>query len=193
MTINQAQETLKRWAMVWDFISDENPDVVISSAGDYVTNEAIEWIKLIKKYLPEANVRYTNVCKLTSLWIWTEHHSLTDSEFDEMFTEDKKVIFSYHWYANDVKKLVFWHEAATRFQIFGYEECGSTTTPLDMLIRNEVSRYHIAMNALKVIWSERDDLKESCTDLIIRIENKLKEHKKYILENWVDPDDLAEV
>jgi len=193
LTLEQSRELLRRWAMIWDFISDENPDVVLASAGDYVTNEMIEWINIIRKYLPEAKIRYTNVCKLTSLWIWTEHHSLSDWEFEEFFTEDKEIIFSYHGYANDIRKLIFGHAASERFTVYWYEESGSTTTPLDMLIRNEVSRYHVAINALKAISKSRTDLKESAIDLIIRLELKLENHRKYIIENWIDPENLNSV
>lgn len=193
LTIEQAKKSLEKWAMIWDFISDENPDVVISSAWDYITNEAIEWMKIIREYLPEAKLRYTNVCKLTSLWIWTENHSFSDEEFDSLFTKDKEIIFNYHGYANDIKKLIFWHKSSERFSVFWYEENGSTTTPLDMLIRNKVSRYHTAISSLKAISKSRKDLTSKAIILIEKIELKIKNHRKFIIKNWIDPENLNKI
>ena len=197
LTLAESKKQLKLWAWIWDFASDENPDIVFGSCWDYVTQEMLEWLNIMKTYLPEINVRYVNVCKLTALWIWTESHSLTDLEFDKLFTRDKDIIFSYHGYSQDIKKIIFWHEAAQRFYIEWYREEWSTTTPLDMMIRNWVSRYQVCINACERLlltkkW-QKSVVESKLKDLVKKLKKKLRDHRKYIIKEWIDPEDLNDL
>ena len=190
LSISEAKAQLKKWAWIWDFMSDKNPDIVFASAWDYVSAEMIEWLSILKEHIPEVKARYVNVCKLTAFWIWTEKWALSEKEFTDMFTKWKSVIFSFHGYANDIKKLLFWKVDIDRFKVFGYKEEWSTTTPFDMMIRNWVSRYQVVINACKELIKSKPGLKNKCVKLIKKLEITIKEHREYIIEYWVDPEDL---
>ena len=190
LSLSEAKKQLRIWASTWDFLSDKNPDIVLASAWDYVTWELLEWLKMIRKYLPEVKVRYVNVCKLTAFGIWTEKWALLLKDFEEIFTKDKKVIFSFHWYPNDIRKLLYWKNLHDRFEVHWYEEEWSTTTPLDMMVRNWVSRYHILKNVCLSLQKEKKILKSNTKEIILKIEKRLKFNKKFIIEKGIDPEDL---
>ena len=153
LTLDEARKQLKVGVGVWEWVhpGSKNPDVVIASAGDHVTVEAIEAVKILQKVAPEINVRYVNVSELTSLGIGDERHPLrlTEKEFAKYFTADKPIIFNFHGYPDVIKKLVWNHPSSQRFSIHGYMEEGTTTTPFDMHVRNRTSRFHLVMDAIQ--------------------------------------------
>lgn len=182
LTLKEAKSQLRVWAWVWHSISNNYPEIVLSSCWDYVTSEMMEAIKILRTFLPEIRLQYTNVTKITASWIWTEKQTLDSKQFNEMFTSDKPVIFSYSWYPQDIKKVLFGASHSERFTINGYQEEWSTTTPLDMMIRNWCSRYQICIQVCKLLSKPKS--------FINKLVDKLNKHREYIIEHWVDPDNL---
>jgi len=140
-------------ASVWEFASTNNgvdPDVVLVGCGCETTVEVMAAASLLRKDLPQLKVRVVNVTDL--LVLSTEHdhpHGLNTEMFEALFTPDRPVIFNFHGYPSAIKQLIFNRNNAQRFEIRGYIEEGTTTTPFDMCVQNETSRYHIAMSALR--------------------------------------------
>ncbi|MBI2638061.1 phosphoketolase family protein [Candidatus Peregrinibacteria bacterium] len=194
LTLDEARKQLKVGVGVWEWVhlGSKNPDVVIASAGDHVTVEAMAAVSLLKKLLPKLNVRYVNVSELTSLGIGDERHPLrlTDRQFEKYFTADKPIIFNFHGYPDAIKKLVFGHKSAQRFSIHGYCEEGTTTTPFDMHVRNQTSRFHLVMDAIAHVSKFRSDVAKAAPKIFKQLQKKLTAHQKYILKNGKDMPDI---
>ena len=110
---------------------------------------------------------------------------------NDYFTKDKPVIFNFHGYPETVKQMIFdYKDGNGRFSIYGYIENGSTTTPFDMQIRNHTSRWHLAMEAFRLMAGRGVLGKDKAEALIKKYERKLSEHKEYIIKNGVDPDEI---
>jgi len=114
-------------------------------------------------------------------------HALSDDSFENLFTKDKRIIINYHGYPRDVAGLVFGRKGAERIRIEGYREEGSTTTPFDMMLRNHVSRYHVAGEAVRgaALFNERIALRSM--ELSGELQGRIKSDHKYILEHGADP------
>ncbi len=190
LSVDEAREQLKTGFAIWGFASDENPDIVFSSMGDYVTKEMLAAIEMLKKEAPSLRIRYVNSMKLNGdtfgrLFKETEQHN-----FDYFYTKDKPVIFNFHGYPQTLKQLLFDYPGQTnRFKINGYIENGSTTTSFDMQIRNKTSRYDLVIQALEMI-NENIIIRERKESLITKYKKKLTDHRAFIIKNGVDPDDI---
>ena len=162
-----------RWA------SDDNPDIVLASSGDTPTLEVFAAYKLLKKYL-NINVRVVNVVDLMKLQSDRKHpHGLTNTEFNNIFTSNKPIIFAFHGYPNLIHELTYDRENKN-IHVHGYKEEGTITTPFDMRVLNEIDRYHLVLDALKYInVNNEKELKEYCL-------NMLDKHYFYIREYGVD-------
>src|SRR6185437_289827 len=126
--------------------SDEGgePDVVMACAGDVPTMEILAAVSLLRVHLPDLKVRVVNVVDLMTLQPHDEHpHGCTDSEFDALFTEDKPVIFAYHGYPWLIHRLTYRRTNHDNLHVRGYKEEGTTTTPFDMVVRNDLDRFHL--------------------------------------------------
>ena len=149
----EAEIHCRAGASVWGFCSTDEglrPDVVLVGIGTEVTFEVISAAALLRKIAPELRVRVVNVTDLMVLGPSGSHpHALSDDDFDHLFTQDRRIVINYHGYSRDVAGLVFGRRGADRMHVEGYREEGSTTTPFDMMLRNHVSRYHVAMGAVK--------------------------------------------
>lgn len=187
LTIEQAREGLKRGLMTWEFASDQNPDVVLAAAGDYMTKEALAAIDYIKKDLPEVKIRFVNIMELSAIGCMSDHIcKLSPEDFDSYFTPDKPVILNFHGSPEAIKPMFLHQKNAERFSAHGYIEHGSTTTPFDMHVRNETSRWHLAMEAIELMVQRGVVSEEQAKAFIDKCRDKLKEHKEYIKEYGVD-------
>jgi xylulose-5-phosphate/fructose-6-phosphate phosphoketolase len=153
LTLAEAKTHFDLGASVWDWAGNENPgddpDIVLASAGDVVTMESLAAAQILRERVPDLRVRFVNVVDIMSLTRPKDHpHGMTDRYFDELFTDDRNVIFAFHGYPGAVHQLVHGRPDADRFRARGFLDHGTTTTPFDMVVRNKVDRYHLTMDAL---------------------------------------------
>ena len=186
-----AEKEIERGIMIWDFASDENPDIVFAAAGDYLVKESLAAISLLKTDLPNVRVRFVNVVELCALGIGNSDCHAQENSFGDYFTYDKPVIFNFHGYPETLKPFLF--DAAhdhKRFAVFGYIENGSTTTPFDMHVRNNTDRYHLIQQAAKFLASSGVITEAEAATVIKKYDDKLTAHREYIEEHGVDMDEI---
>jgi xylulose-5-phosphate/fructose-6-phosphate phosphoketolase len=137
---------------VWEWASsdeDGDPDVVLAAAGDIPTLEALAAADLLRRNLPELKVRFVNVVDLMRLQPASEHpHGLSDSDFDALFTPDRPVIFAFHGYPWLIHRLTYRRRNHHNIHVRGYKEEGTTTTPFDMVMLNDLDRFHLVMDVI---------------------------------------------
>jgi xylulose-5-phosphate/fructose-6-phosphate phosphoketolase len=141
---------------IWDWASNDvnargtgEPDLVMACAGDIPTLEALAATAMVREYFPELKVRFVNVVDLMRLQPDTEHpHGLSDREFDSVFTTDKPVLFAYHGYPWLIHRLTYRRHNHDNIHVRGYKEEGTTTTPFDMVMLNDMDRYHLVMDVI---------------------------------------------
>ncbi len=165
---------------IWEWASNdkgEEPDVVMACCGDVPTLETLAAVELLRKNFPELKVRVINVVDLMTLQPKSEHpHGLSDKDFDKLFTKDKHVIFAYHGYPLLIHRLTYRRSNQERFHVRGYKEEGTTTTPFDMVVLNELDRFHLVgdvIDRVPGLGSRAAYVKQFLRD-------KLLDHKKYI-------------
>ena len=169
----------KEGLCVVDYLSDEDPDVVLVSSGDTPTLELFAAHNILKEFL-DIKIRVINVVDLYKLESNIKSpHGLTDLEYNEIFTLDKPIIFNFHGYPDLIHQLTY-KRYNKNLHVHGYMEEGTITTPFDQRVRNNIDRYHIALDVIKYVQNENNDkVKEYC-------ENMLKKHNEYIKEYGVD-------
>ena len=137
---------------IWDWASSDHgrePDVVIAAAGDVPTLEALAAVDLLRQHLPGLAVRFVNVVDLMRLQPATEHpHGLSEADFDAIFTPDRPVIFAFHGYPSLIHRLAYRRSNHARIHVRGYKEEGTTTTPFDMVMLNDLDRFHLVMDII---------------------------------------------
>ena len=137
---------------IWDWASsDDNgePDVVMACAGDVPTLETLAAVALLREHLPDLRVRVVNVVDLMRLQPTSEHpHGLSDTEFDDIFTVDRPIVFAYHGYPWLIHRLTYRRTNHPNLHVRGYKEQGTTTTPFDMVVMNDLDRYHLVMDVV---------------------------------------------
>ena len=137
---------------IWQWAStdlDRDPEVVLACAGDVPTLETLAAADLIREHMPQLGVRFVNVVDLMRLQQPAEHpHGLSDAEFDEIFTRDKPVIFAYHGYPWLIHRLTYRRANHPNIHVRGYKEEGTTTTPFDMVMLNDLDRFHLVMDVI---------------------------------------------
>jgi xylulose-5-phosphate/fructose-6-phosphate phosphoketolase len=152
LTIDQAADHCARGLGVWAWASSEgegDPDVVIACAGDVPTLEALAAVSILRERFPELCVRFVNVVDLMRLQPASEHpHGLSDADFDAIFTRDKPVLFAYHGYPWLIHRLTYRRTNHHNIHVRGYKEEGTTTTPFDMVMMNELDRFHLVMDVI---------------------------------------------
>lgn len=165
---------------VWEWASNDQggePDIVMACAGDVPTLETLAAVDFLRRHLREIKVRVVNVVDLMALQTRSEHpHGLPDPEFDSMFTENVPVIFAFHGYPALIHRLTYRRKNHGGLHVHGYKEEGTTTTPFDMTVCNELDRFHLAGDAIQRI--PRLGNRGASTLQLIR--DKLIEHKNYI-------------
>jgi len=174
----------------WNLITeDDEPDLILAASGDYVFKETVAALQVLFHDVPQVKIRLVYIQALCGKGIGTFENTLSKSNFVKIFTKDKPVIFVFHGYAKTLKSILFDYENPARIQINGYEEKGSTTTPFDMLARNRVSRYDIAIRSLKTVGGNADFFEKLANEYQNRQENALKfAHERSVdapeIENW---------
>jgi xylulose-5-phosphate/fructose-6-phosphate phosphoketolase len=136
---------------IWDWASndDGDPDVVLACCGDIPTLETLAAVDLIRQHLPELKVRVVNVVDLMRLQPDSEHpHGLSDREFDTLFTTDRPVVFAYHGYPWLIHRLAYRRTNHANLHVRGYKEEGTVTTPFDIVMRNDLDRFHLVMDVI---------------------------------------------
>jgi xylulose-5-phosphate/fructose-6-phosphate phosphoketolase len=136
---------------IWEWASndDGNPDVVLACAGDIPTLEALAAASLLREELPDLRVRVVNVVDLMRLQPESEHpHGLSDREFDTLFTADRPIVFAYHGYPWLIHRLTYRRKNHDNLHVRGYKEEGTTTTPFDMVMLNDLDRYHLVIDVI---------------------------------------------
>jgi xylulose-5-phosphate/fructose-6-phosphate phosphoketolase len=174
---------------VWDWASNDNgdPDVVMACCGDVPTLEIMAAVSLLRQEVPDIRIRVVNVVDLMTLQPSTEHpHGLADEDFDEMFTTDRPVIFAYHGYPTLIHRLTYRRRNHDNIHVRGYKEEGTTTTPFDMVVLNNMDRYQLALDAIRRI----PRLKNITDQATEKYYEALQRHKIYVSEHG---EDLPEV
>ncbi|MET7352042.1 phosphoketolase family protein [Streptomyces mirabilis] len=153
LSMDQARDHCARGAGIWEWAGsangDREPDVVLACAGDVPTQEILAASDLLRRHLPELAVRVVNVVDMTRLLPREVHpHGMRDFEYDGLFTTDKPVIFAYHGYPWLVHRLAYGRTGHANLHVHGYKEMGTTTTPFDMVVRNDMDRYRLVMDVI---------------------------------------------
>ncbi len=185
LSMNMAKQHCEKGIGIWDFASDEGEvDVVFASAGDTPTLETLAAIDLLKQHIDNLKIRMVNVVDLFKLMHKNDHpHGLDHETFQQLFTKDNPVIFSFHGHPRVIHELIFHQVDKPRFHVHGYIEEGTTTTPFDMVVCNKASRYHLVMNALRFLPTIDKIKKESLNKYC---EEQLEKHKCFIFKEGVD-------
>ncbi|CAN5886220.1 phosphoketolase family protein [soil metagenome] len=176
-------------ASVWEWASTgaDDPDVVMACAGDVPTVEALAAVTVLRKQIPGIRIRVVNVVDLMVLQPKSEHpHGLTDEAFDALFTTDKPVIFAFHGYPTLIHRLTYRRHNHANIHVRGYKEEGTTTTPFDMVVLNDLDRYRLALDAVQRV----PRLAEAVPAATALYRETMSRHKAYIAEHG---DDMPEV
>jgi xylulose-5-phosphate/fructose-6-phosphate phosphoketolase len=171
---------------VWEWASTDGgiaPDLVFACAGDVPTLEVLAATSLLREALPDLRVRVVNVVDLMTLQPASEHpHGLQDDDFDALFTTDRPVVFAYHGYPWLIHRLTYRRRNHPNIHVRGYKEEGTTTTPFDMVVRNNMDRYQLAIDALARLpaWKTKSDW------AVQSFRAKLALHRAYIVQHGED-------
>jgi xylulose-5-phosphate/fructose-6-phosphate phosphoketolase len=171
---------------IWEWASNDDgsePDLVMASAGDIPTKEALAATMLLREHFPELKIRFVNVVDLYKLTPSSEHpHGLSDRDFDSLFTVDKPVIFNFHGYPWLIHRLAYRRTNHKNFHVRGYKEKGSINTPLELAIQNEIDRFSLAIDAIDRIPA----LKVAGAHVKERLRDRQIECRNYAYEHGVD-------
>ena len=179
---NQARfQVTNRGAMILQNYSDKNPDYIFTAVGDIATRETIEAMKIIRNELPNYKLRFVSVAALSYNAIGTTENKLTQRDFDEYFTTDKMIFANFHGYSDTLRSILSRYADAKRLKMYGYQDNGSTTTPLDELARNHCSRFDVAIDFF--LLAGRRDLAKKYIDF-------LADNRVYAIENGIDKIEL---
>jgi xylulose-5-phosphate/fructose-6-phosphate phosphoketolase len=191
LTLDEANAHCAAGASVWDWAGTETetaghrdePDIILASAGDTPTLEALAAAQLLREWVPYLRVRVVNVVDLMALLPADDHpHGFSDRQFNDMFTSDTDVVFAFHGYPRAIHELLHGRVHPGRFHVRGFNEQGTTTTPFDMVVLNRMSRYHLVLEALR--RSRR--VPERGLELARHCQEMLDRHHDYIRENFED-------
>jgi xylulose-5-phosphate/fructose-6-phosphate phosphoketolase len=171
---------------IWEWASNDEgsePDVVLACAGDVPTLETLAAVDLMRNHLPELKVRVVNVVDLMTLQPKEEHpHGLSDKDFDSLFTTDKPIIFAYHGYPWLIHRLTYRRTNHKNLHVRGYKEEGSTTTPFDMVVRNDLDRFHLVADVIDRVPT----LGSNAAYVKQRMRDKRIQHREYITKHGQD-------
>ncbi|WP_105402137.1 phosphoketolase [Neorhizobium sp. T7_12] len=187
LTMDEAIRHCEAGIGIWDWASNESgavePDVVMACAGDVPTLETLAAVSLLREAIPDLRIRVVNVVDLLALQSQDQHpHGLPDEEFDRLFTTDRPVIFAYHGYPYLIHRLTYKRTNHQNIHVRGFIEEGTTTTPFDMTVLNELDRFHLAIEAIERV----PGLKEKAAGVIDMLKGKLDEHTRYVREHGED-------
>ncbi|HEY7639851.1 MAG TPA: phosphoketolase family protein [Steroidobacteraceae bacterium] len=171
---------------IWSWASNDQdgvPDVVLACAGDVPTLETLAAVTLLREWVPDLKIRVVNVVDLMTLQPPSEHpHGLPDAEFDSIFTTDKPVLFAFHGYPWLIHRLTYRRHGHDNLHVRGYKEEGTTTTPFDMTVLNDLDRYHLVESVIDRV----PGLGTHAAHLRQRVRDKLVEHREYVTRHGED-------
>jgi xylulose-5-phosphate/fructose-6-phosphate phosphoketolase len=185
LTMEQAIAHCTRGVGIWEWASndDGDPDVVLACAGDVPTLETLAAAALLREHLPDLAVRVVNVVDLMRLQDSHEHpHGMSETEFDALFTPNKPVIFAYHGYPTLIHRLTYRRNNHANLHVRGYKENGTTTTPFDMVMLNDLDRFHLVMDVIDRVPS----LRSRCAGLRQRMADARLAARAYTREHGLD-------
>jgi len=192
LSMDEARDHCTRGLGIWPFASNDEglvPDVVMACCGDIPTLETLAAVALLRQNLPELKVRVVNVVDLMRLEPDTEHpHGLSDSEFDTIFSSDRPVIFAYHGYPALIHRLTYRRRNHDNLHVHGYKEEGTTTTPFDMVMLNDLDRFHLVIDVLDRV----PGLGSTTAMLRQQMEDALLDARRYGREHGEDPPEIAQ-
>lgn len=190
LTIDEAIQYCSKGIGIWKWASndfDSELDVVMACAGDIPTMETLAAVDLLRRHVPDLKIRFINVIDLMVLQPKSEHpHGLSDQEFDELFTTDKPIIFAFHGYPWLIHRLTYKRANHKNLHVRGYKEEGTTTTPFDMVVLNDLDRFHLFIDTIERV----PRFAKVSAYMREMAESKLLEHKNYIQQFG---DDLPEI
>jgi xylulose-5-phosphate/fructose-6-phosphate phosphoketolase len=177
---------------IWEWASNDQgsePDVVMACAGDIPTLETLAAVDIMRQNFPELKVRVVNVVDLMVLQPPTEHpHGLSDKDFDSIFTTDKPIIFAFHGYPWLIHRLTYRRTNHKNLHVRGYKEEGTTTTPFDMVVRNDLDRFHLVNDVIDRV----PKLGYRAAYVKQMLYDRLIEHKHYITKYGEDMPEIRD-
>lgn len=192
LTMDQAVKHCAKGIGIWEWASNDRgyePDVVMACCGDVPTMETLAAVDILRTYAKDLKIRVINVVDLMTLQPKEEHpHGLSDKEFDVLFTKDKPIIFAYHGYPSLIHRLAYRRNNHQNLHVRGYKEEGTTTTPFDMLVMNDLDRFHLVLDVIDRVPSL--GVKAAYAKQAIR--DKLIDHKNYIVKHGEDMPEIRE-
>lgn len=190
LSINDSLKQMQNGMSSWDFVGNNNhsPDVVFAATGDTTTKEVLATLQILRKDFPELSTKFVSVSEITCFGIGDHsvQSKINDLQFTKLFGAAVPIIYGYHGYAEDIKQLIFRHAESERFIIHGYQEKGTTTTPFDMLVLNNCSRYQLAIEAIERAHNLTPEKEAKGKKVIDKYKAVLKKHKQYIVNNGED-------
>jgi xylulose-5-phosphate/fructose-6-phosphate phosphoketolase len=176
---------------IWPWASNDDgadPDVVMACCGDVPTRETLAAVALLRESLPDLKVRVVNVVDLMKLEPSSEHpHGLSNREFDALFTANRPIIFNFHGYPWLIHRLAYRRNNHANLHVRGYKEEGTTTTPFDMCVLNQIDRFHLVLDVIRRV----PGLAESAESVTNLMRSSLANHKRYIVENGIDLPEIS--
>ena len=193
LNMEDAIEHCTRGLSIWEWASnvpqDEEPDVVLASAGDIPTMEILAAAWWLRQHIPDLKVRVVNVVDLMALFPPSVHpHGKDEATFVSMFTADKPVTFAYHGYQRAIHEIIHGHPNPARFHVRGFNEEGTTTTPFDMVMLNGMSRYHLCKLTLEFVPRVQD----RAPQLMAELDDLLSQHNIYTRTHFEDMPDVRD-
>lgn len=196
LTIEQAKQHCKKGIDVWDWAShsealdtqSQSVDVILACCGDIPTMEALAAAAILKEYLPNLKLRFINIVDLYRIQSSDEHpHGLSTSEFEQLFTQDKPIIFNFHGYPWLIHKLAYKHNASARLHVRGYIEKGNINTPLELAIQNKIDRFNLVLDVLNRV----PNLEGAADGLKNKMQQAISDHLNHAHTYGMDSDNIS--
>jgi xylulose-5-phosphate/fructose-6-phosphate phosphoketolase len=186
LTMDEAIQHCTAGGGIWEWASTDkgrDPDVVMACCGDVPTLETLAAVTLLRKQVPELRIRVVNVVDLMALQPFSEHpHGLPDEEFDRIFTKDKPVLFAFHGYPTLIHRLTYRRHNHVNIHVRGYKEEGTTTTPFDMCVLNNIDRFQLVLDVFRRV----PKLKSRAEEAEQVYSEAIERHHLYVTENGED-------
>jgi len=196
LAMDEAIDHCRVGASVWRWASTndgEDPEIALAGCGDNLTLEVMAAAQILREEVPDWRVRVVNITDLQVLGIPQKYpHGLDEQRFQRIFPLDCPVIFNFHGYTAAIKQLCWERPQSERFDVNGYREEGTTTTPFDMQVRNRTSRYHLVIQAAQKMAARNPRVAARAEELVRKYEQKLLEHRQFIRTQGIDPPEITE-